>query len=189
MAAERGCARRMRCPSAGPTSLGQLLATARMTARCVGDGVLVDIGSTPPTSSLAPRIVWHTAAPDATRLERRAGLPGRGAHAAVCADPADLFRDELYNVMNEFFATTGGRVPPHWGTACCSRPLPAADNGAKDALGTQRRLARMVGMDAREASPQEWLAFARAWRATRPSRSKVSLCRVPARPRCPLVRH
>jgi uncharacterized hydantoinase/oxoprolinase family protein len=74
-------------------------------------------------------------------------------------------RGATFNVMNEFFATTAdvyrltGELDP------CHDLHGAADGGAKDEAGTQRRLARMVGLDARDAAPQDWLALARAWRA------------------------
>jgi hypothetical protein len=35
---------------------------------------------------------------------------------------------------------------------------------AKDLPATRRRLARMIGLDERDGTPDDWLAFARAWR-------------------------
>jgi uncharacterized hydantoinase/oxoprolinase family protein len=66
--------------------------------------------------------------------------------------------------MNEFFATTAdvyrltGELDP-------AHDLhPAADQGAKDLPATRQRLARMLGLDARDASTAEWQALAQAWR-------------------------
>jgi uncharacterized hydantoinase/oxoprolinase family protein len=39
-----------------------------------------------------------------------------------------------------------------------------ADGQPKDLASTRQRLARMVGRDARDASPAQWLALAQAWR-------------------------
>ena len=143
------------------------LATARMTARCVGDGVLVDIGST--TTDLIPlrrEGVVTRGRTDATRLASGELVYQGVVRTPLCAlTRRILFRGEPHSVMNEFFATTAD-VYRLTGELDAAHDLhPTADNGAKDALGTRRRLARMVGMDAREASPQEWLCFARAWRA------------------------
>jgi uncharacterized hydantoinase/oxoprolinase family protein len=67
--------------------------------------------------------------------------------------------------MNEYFATvadvyrlTGELNPAH-------DLYPSADNAPKDMPATRKRLARMIGMDAREAADADWLAFAHAWRA------------------------
>ncbi|MBC7484221.1 MAG: H4MPT-linked C1 transfer pathway protein, partial [Rhizobacter sp.] len=66
--------------------------------------------------------------------------------------------------MNEFFATaadvyrlTGELNPAH-------DLYPSADSAAKDLPATRQRLARMVGLDQRDAAPDHWLAFARRWR-------------------------
>jgi (4-(4-[2-(gamma-L-glutamylamino)ethyl]phenoxymethyl)furan-2-yl)methanamine synthase len=72
---------------------------------------------------------------------------------------------QALNVMNEFFATSAdvyrltGELPAD------HDQHPAADNGAKDIAATQARLARMIGLDARDGSANEWWAFAGAWRA------------------------
>ena len=74
------------------------------------------------------------------------------------------WRGTPHNVMNEFFASaadvyrlTGELDPAH-------DLVPSADNAAKDLPATRQRLARMIGLDQRDATPEEWLAFARAWR-------------------------
>ena len=67
--------------------------------------------------------------------------------------------------MNEFFATvadvyrlTGELNPAHDLHA-------SADNAAKDLPATRQRLARMIGLDARDGSAGDWLDLARAWRS------------------------
>ena len=66
--------------------------------------------------------------------------------------------------MNEFFATsadvyrlTGELNPAH-------DLHPAADDAPKDADATRQRLARMIGLDRRDGSPEDWLDLARSWR-------------------------
>jgi len=68
-------------------------------------------------------------------------------------------------VMNEWFASsadvyrlTGELNPAH-------DQHPSADGKAKDLQATCQRLARMVGLDARDASEADWRACAQAWRA------------------------
>jgi len=75
------------------------------------------------------------------------------------------WRGRSLNVMNEYFATAAD-VYRLTGELDAAHDLyPAADNAAKDLPATRQRLARMIGLDARDASDDEWLAFAQAWRA------------------------
>ena len=169
------------------------LATASHAAQCIDEGVLIDIGSTT-TDLIAFRAgrVLSSECGSATLLDPRGGRAGRspalGAltsgrsdaerlasgelvyHGVVrtplCAlGPRVAWRGSETNVMNEFFATsadvyrlTGELDPAH-------DLHPSADNAPKDAPSTRRRLARMIGLDARDASADDWLAFARTWRA------------------------
>ncbi|WP_119157331.1 hydantoinase/oxoprolinase family protein [Caldimonas tepidiphila] len=141
-------------------------ATARLAARAVGDGVLVDIGST--TCDLIPLRGGHDAAQGATDAARLAS--GELVYHGVVRTPLCALARRIpfgglrRNVMNEFFATTAdvyrltGELDP------AHDLYPPADGGAKDAAATRRRLARMVGLDARDADDAQWLAFAQAWR-------------------------
>lgn len=158
-------------PQAAPARWAEVasanwLATARLAARRTGDALLVDIGST--TTDLIALRREKVAAQGRTDAERL--VSGELVYMGVvrtplCAlAPRIAFRGELHNVMNEFFATaadvyrlTGELDPAH-------DVYLAADQGRKDAAGSRRRLARLVGRDAREASEADWLAFAMAWR-------------------------
>jgi probable H4MPT-linked C1 transfer pathway protein len=142
-------------------------ATASHAAQCLLEGVLVDIGST--TTDLiafrAGRVLGHSCS-DADRLASGELVYHGVVRTPLCAlGPRVAWRGANLNVMNEFFATTAdvyrltGELDP-------AHDLhPAADGAAKDLPATQRRLARMIGLDAREAGPDDWLAFARTWRA------------------------
>ena len=143
------------------------LATARHAARAVaGDGVLIDIGSTT-TDFIAWRDgrVLTTARSDASRLASGELVYQGVVRTPLCAlAPRITWRGRPLNVMNEFFASvadvyrlTGELNPAHDLHA-------SADNAGKDLPATRRRLARMIGLDARDGSTQEWLDFARAWR-------------------------
>jgi probable H4MPT-linked C1 transfer pathway protein len=142
------------------------LATAELAARRVGDGLLADIGST--TTDLIPLRHERPAArgrSDAQRLASGELVYQGVARTPLCALARRIdFQGEPHNVMNELFATTAdvyrllGELDP------AHDQHPAADHGAKDAAGTRRRLARMVGRDAEEAGDEAWLDFARAWR-------------------------
>ena len=144
------------------------LATAMHAAllRPKGSALLVDIGSTT-TDLIALRDgrVLTSARSDAERL-----ASGELVYQGVVRTPLCVLARRIewggmsYNVMNEFFATSAdvyrlcGELDP-------AHDLhPAADGGAKDAAGTRRRLARLIGMDEREGSAAQWLVFAQAWR-------------------------
>ena len=149
-------------------------ATARHAALRLGDGVLVDIGST--TTDLiafaAGRVtesptgrVTGVSRSDAQRLASGELVYHGVVRTPLCAFARRIpWRGRPHNVMNEFFASaadvyrlTGELNPDH-------DLYPSADNAAKDATATRQRLARMIGLDARDGSADEWLAFARAWR-------------------------
>lgn len=143
------------------------LATARHAALVqAGSGVLVDIGSTT-TDLIAFRHgrVLATSRSDADRLATGELVYQGVVRTPLCAlAPRIGWRGRQLNVMNEFFATvadvyrlTGELNPAHDLHA-------SADNAAKDLPATRQRLARMIGLDARDASTQDWLAFAFAWR-------------------------
>jgi probable H4MPT-linked C1 transfer pathway protein len=84
----------------------------------------------------------------------------------LCAlAPRIDWRGTPHNVMNEFFASAADVVRLTGELKSDHDLLPSADNAAKDLPATRQRLARMIGLDQRDASPAEWLTFARAWRA------------------------
>lgn len=162
------------------------LATARHTARHMGnqtgEGVLVDIGST--TCDLIAfrggRVVT-TARSDVDRLATGELVYHGVVRTPLCAlGPRIAFGGRMLNVMNEFFATTadvyrltGELNPAH-------DLYPPADGGAKDMEATRRRLARMIGLDARDATPADWLQMAHAWRAAQVAELGSQLRRVVA---------
>lgn len=143
------------------------LATARHAAQAVDEGVLVDIGSTT-TDLIALRggRVLTTARSDVDRLATGELVYHGVVRTPLCAlGPRIAFGGRMLNVMNELFATTAdvyrltGELDP------AHDQQPVADGGAKDMDATRRRLARMIGLDARDATPAEWLQMAHAWRA------------------------
>jgi probable H4MPT-linked C1 transfer pathway protein len=158
------------------------LATARHAAQALpGDnGLVIDIGST--TTDLiafAHGRVLTQSRSDAQRL-RNGELVYHGVvRTPLCALARRIaWRGAAHNVMNEFFATsadvyrtTGELDPAH-------DQQPSADNAAKDAPATQARLARMVGLDARDGSATDWLEFARAWRAAQLDELRSQVARV-----------
>jgi (4-(4-[2-(gamma-L-glutamylamino)ethyl]phenoxymethyl)furan-2-yl)methanamine synthase len=144
------------------------LATARHAARVLGDreALLVDIGSTT-TDLIALRAgrVLTVARSDVHRLASGELVYHGVVRTPLCALTKRIaWRGQSLNVMNEFFATaadvyrlTGELDPAH-------DQHPAADNAAKDLPATRARMARMIGLDERDATADEWLAFAHAWR-------------------------
>lgn len=141
-------------------------ATALLVGSRLHTALLVDIGSTTtdlvPVSNHAP---CASGRGDAERLAAGELVYVGVVRTPLCALASRIaFGDHEYNVMNELFATTadvfritGELDPLHDQHA-------AADGGDKGVAASHARLARMIGMDAREASPARWDAFARTWR-------------------------
>ncbi len=148
------------------------LATAGHAALVVqtaahGDGVLVDIGSsTTDLIAFGHGAVATSSRSDADRLATGELVYHGVVRTPLCAvAPRIGWRGRQLNVMNEFFATTAdvyrltGQLDP------AHDQHPPADNAAKDAVSTRRRLARMIGLDEHEGTPAEWQTVAEAWRA------------------------
>ena len=158
------------------------LATASHAAQCMDEGVLIDIGSTT-TDLIAFRAgrVLGSSRSDADRLASGELVYHGVVRTPLCAlGPRIAWQGRELNVMNEFFATTAdvyrltGELDP-------AHDLhPSADNAPKDLPATRRRLARMIGLDARDAAPDDWLAFAQAWRARQVDELAGQLRRVTA---------
>jgi probable H4MPT-linked C1 transfer pathway protein len=141
-------------------------ATATHAAQCFGEGVLIDIGSTT-TDLIAFRDghVLGTSRSDAQRLASGELVYHGVVRTPLCAlGPRIAWQGRELNVMNEFFATTAD-VYRLTGELDAAHDLhPSADDAPKDAAATRRRIARRIGLDARDAPDDDWLAFARAWR-------------------------
>ena len=145
-----------------------------------GDGVLIDIGSTT-TDLIAFRAgrVLSQSRSDADRLASGELVYHGVVRTPLCALTRRIaWRGQQLNVMNEFFATTADvyRLTSELDPA---HDLHAtADNAPKDAPSSRKRLARMIGLDERDAAIDEWHAFARAWRACQVSEIAGQLARV-----------
>jgi probable H4MPT-linked C1 transfer pathway protein len=156
------------------------LATARHAALTLPHGVLLDIGST--TTDLIA--FQHGRVLTASRSDAERLVSGELAYHGVVRTPlcavtqCITWRSQARQVMNEFFASsadvyrlTGELDPAH-------DQHPSADNAGKSLPATRQRLARMVGLDARDASDDEWLAFAQAWRGAQIAAIAAQLRRV-----------
>ena len=156
------------------------LATARHAAQHLGDGVLVDIGSTT-TDFIAFRAgrVLGSSRSDAQRLASGELVYHGVVRTPLCGVARRIrWRDTVFNVMNEFFATSAD-VYRLTGELNAAHDLhPSADGAAKDSPCTQQRLARMVGLDAHDGSDADWLTFAQAWRAEQVAELAGQLARV-----------
>ena len=141
-------------------------ASGAVLAARVGDALLLDVGST--TTDIVPLCGHRLAArgmDDARRLACGELVYQGVVRTPLCALAAQVpFEGEQVNVMNEFFATTadvyrttGELDPAHDQDA-------TADGTGKDLPATSRRLARMIGRDARERGQPAWARLAQAWR-------------------------
>ncbi|MGE3739770.1 MAG: hydantoinase/oxoprolinase family protein, partial [Geminicoccaceae bacterium] len=138
------------------------LATAAVVAKRVGEGALVDLGST--TTDIVLLTGGRPAAQATTDRDRLAagelvyvGLTRTPVMALTAEAP---FGGRRVPLMNELFATSAdlfrvlGTLP---------EPVdqhPAADNGEKTAKASARRLARMLGADLADGSPDDWRRLA-----------------------------
>ena len=160
------------------------LATVRHTALvCEGhEGLLVDIGSTTTdVVAFGHGRVRATSRSDFERLQTGELVYQGVVRTPLCALARQVrWRGVPLNVMNEFFATTadayrltGELDPLHDQHA-------SADNAPKDVAHTQARLARMIGLDGRDGSADDWLAFAREWRRHQCDELRAQVARVAA---------
>lgn len=158
------------------------LATARHAALVFdrGAGLLVDVGSTT-TDLIAFRggRVLCTSRSDLQRLAQGELVYQGVVRTPLCALARRVaWRGLAVNVMNEFFATTadvyrltGELDPAHDQQA-------SADGMAKDTPHSRARLARMIGLDERDAGADEWLTFAHAWRHEQVAELRGQVARV-----------
>lgn len=155
-------------------------ATAQVVARRLRNAVLVDIGST--TTDLIPVLAGEIVArggDDADRLHTGELVYQGVVRTPLCALAHRIdFRGEAFNVMNELFATTADVYRLTDELDPLHDQYPPADGRGKDLSATRRRLARMIGHDARDASDADWTALARSWRALQLGRLDANLTRV-----------
>jgi len=158
------------------------LASARHAALAFddGEGALVDIGSTT-TDVIAFRHgqVLTKSRSDARRLARGELVYHGVVRTPLCALARRIaWRGEDLNVMNELFATTADVYRLTGELDAGHDQQASADNAAKDRPHTQARLARMIGLDARDGSDADWLAFAQEWRSQQVAELRGQLERV-----------
>jgi probable H4MPT-linked C1 transfer pathway protein len=147
-------------------------ASARLIGRTCRNALFVDMGST--TTDIIPIVAGLVASRGYTDAERLAtgelvytGL----VRSHVCATASHVpFAGTWTPLMNEFFATMAdvhriiGGLPPDLDQQ------PTADGRDKSLAASRARLARMVGLDAEDASDEAWLDLAH-WLAERQLRS------------------
>lgn len=143
------------------------LATAELLADRLGDGLLVDIGST--TTDLVAARAGRIEATGRTDFERL--LSGELVYTGVVRTALMSITDAIefdglrVPLMAEQFATTAdvyrltGELDERFDQH------PAADGGEKSVQGSARRLARMIGRDARELPLERWQLLAASFRA------------------------
>jgi probable H4MPT-linked C1 transfer pathway protein len=140
-------------------------ATASYLAATLGDGLLVDVGST--TTDIIPFRAGRIASRGVTDAERLA--TGELAYVGIARTPLAAvarhvpFAGRLVGVMAEFFATAADahRVA---GTLPEGADLHAtADGRGKTPEESRARLARMIGMDAAAAADGAWRQLAESF--------------------------
>ncbi|MBK1722947.1 hydantoinase/oxoprolinase family protein [Thiocystis violacea] len=155
----------------GPDAAGALasqvasanwVATASLAAAELGDGLVMDIGTT--TTDVVPFLDQEVAAWAFNDHERL--VHGELVYAGVARTPVMALARQLpfdgawVPVMAEPFATTAdvyrltGLLPEH------ADLLPSADGRDKTRAASAARLARMLGMDADAADSSAWVSVA-----------------------------
>ncbi len=144
-------------------SANWLASAAWIATRCP-QALLADIGSTTSDLIAIDHGVASASRSDADRL-----ISGELVYAGVVRTPlmalapAIDFRGRRHRVMAEHFATTADV----WRLLGLLQErddhYPAADGGAKTSEASARRIARMIGRDVDEGSPDDWRALARAF--------------------------
>lgn len=159
------------------------LATASHAARVGDGGLLFDIGST--TTDLIPLgggSVLTAARSDFERLASGELVYHGVVRTPLCAlAPRVRWGAGEVNVMHELFATTADVYRLTGELAQEHDQQPSADGAGKDESATRRRLARMIGRDAAEATHADWLALALVWRSAQVEELSGQLRRVIAR--------
>ena len=156
-------------------------ATAQAVAACIDEALLVDIGST--TTDLVAVRQGRVVTRSLTDLDRL--RTGELVYVGVVRTPLCSLGAQVpwdggppVNVMNEFFATTAdvyrllGELDPE------HDQYPPADGGDKSLDATRRRLARMIGLDARDGSNAAWSTLAAHWREAQLSLTRRNAERV-----------
>lgn len=155
-------------------------ATSRYLASRLGDGLLLDVGST--TTDLVPLAGGRVQARGTTDVERLA--TGELVYTGVVRTPLTAIAHEvpfggrMVSVMAEFFATAADahRLA---GTLPEGADLHAtADGRGKSEPESRARLARMIGMDADAASESAWRRLAEAFIHRQTTAIELALDRV-----------
>ncbi|HEX6827513.1 MAG TPA: hydantoinase/oxoprolinase family protein [Burkholderiales bacterium] len=152
-------------------------ASAAWAAHRLGDGLLLDIGST--TTDVVPfrgGKVCARGADDASRLVSSELVYTGVVRTPVMAMAESVpFRGESVPLMAGHFATSADvhRLTGALPESCDQQP--AADGGAKIPEASARRLARMLGRDFEEGEMGEWRELAR-WLAARQAERIAAAC-------------
>ena len=168
-------------------------ASARFVAMRLGEGLFVDIGST--TTDIVALGHGNVSArgyTDAERLETGELVYTGMVRSFLMAVSARVpFRGSLIPLMNEYFANMAdvyrilGELP------LGADQQATADSREKSVEGSVARLARMLGVDAAEASKEAWVEVARAFREaqlrTVHDAAMLVLSRDPLPPRAPII--
>ena len=142
------------------------LASATLVAGHLTQGLFLDVGST--TTDVVPLregTVQARGEDDHQRLRFEELIYTGVVRTSLMAVATRIpFGGEWVAVMAEHFATMSdvyrltGELAEH------ADQLPSADQGAKTAADSARRIARMLGLDAESGSAAEWLQVARCFR-------------------------
>ncbi|HAF01576.1 MAG TPA: S-layer protein [Methylophilaceae bacterium] len=142
-------------------------ASASFVAKHVQDALFIDIGST--TTDLIPvqaKQLMNQATTDADRMASNALIYTGVIRTPLMAIGQKItFREKSYHVAAEHFATSAdvyrllGQLPE------CVDIAETADGQGKTMSETARRIARMIGYDVDDASMQDWMALAEAFKA------------------------
>jgi len=156
------------------------LATARLVARGLREALLVDVGST--TTDLVAIHGGRVAAAGRNDFERL--VAGELVYSGIVRTPLMAVTDTIefegsrVALMAEHFATTADVYRLTGELNERHDQHPSADGAEKTPQASARRIARMIGLDARERPLTHWRALATSFRTVQVERIRRAAQRV-----------
>lgn len=139
-------------------------ATASIISKLIPSCLIIDVGST--TTDIIPirdhRVLTPEKSSDHQRLQTGELVYVGINRTPICSIANTLiFRASTVNVTREFFASTSDIFRLTGDLKEKFDFYPACDGKIKSKTGSQKRLARMIGLDLSDAREKEWIGLAR----------------------------
>ncbi|HEY0561909.1 MAG TPA: hydantoinase/oxoprolinase family protein [Methylophilus sp.] len=155
-------------------------ASARFVAQQLEYGLFVDMGST--TTDVIPIASHQVGKVGLTDADRMAGnalvYTGLVRTPLMALGQQVMFKQRLYHVAAEHFATTADVYRLLGQLSADNDVADTADSNDKSMYASARRIARMIGHDVEDATMQDWIVLAQAFKALQLSQLSQALRQV-----------